>query len=253
MKRARSLVLFILLFSLILPGLMWFMPAPEVSRFGPDGFKFQAAITMLLAWLHVGAAILFVAGLDGFKATLKRAYFAICLGLVVTAVAVAQLPLIAIFNLWNSPWALKGGLTLPMIGTLLIYAGVYTFARALQIRHVPTSPWVVVPLFVVAAGAVGLAMDPSFDLTTAGYITGLILGTAIVWLTFRIKQTAGPAYTNALAWFMLPPLLNTCGVGLLIIWALAREEAPWYAAIPFAFVGALYVKAGYAFNKIKEY
>jgi len=252
MKQANRTLLIILLFSVIIPAATFLLPVPEGALGGTQGFLIATATSALLAWLHAGAAMLFLDGLAGFKPRLKRAYFIICFGLVATAISLMQFPILSIFNLFYSSWAVNGGTVLPVIGTLLIYGGLLAFATGLNIKHMPTQPWLVLPAGVLIAMVGGLAPG-AFDVTLAGYWLSAVLCIAVVWLIIRIKQAAGPAYTNALAWFAIAPFVNTLGLLLVIVYLSTGQEVPTVAFIPFAFVGALYVKAGYAFNKIKEY
>ena len=253
MKRARLLLFGIVVASIAASAATLLLPIPPKVALGQESFHVTTATTTALACLHAGAAVLFWAGLDGFKERLQRAYFSICCGLIVYAVSLLEYPLIAVFDLWNEPWALNGGLTLPTVGALLIYFGLLAFARALNVKYFATSPAVILSAAVVFAALTNWAAGSWIDFNLAGNSISLVLSVAIGMAMLRIKQTTGPAYTNALAWFALAPMVNALGVLLLISFAVLHIQMPAVIALPFVFVGALYVKAGYSFNKIKEF
>jgi hypothetical protein len=252
-NRARLLLLGVIGASAVISAATLLIPIPPKVALGQESFHVTMMTTTAMACLHAGAAVLFWSGLDGFKARLRRAYFSICLGLLVYSVALLQYPIIAVFDLWNEPWALNGGLALPTIGALLIYTGLLAFAKALNVRYLATSPFVVLAAAIVLAFIANWAAGTWIDLNLTGNCVSLVIGIAVGMLVLRIKQTAGPAYTNALAWFALAPLVNAIGILLLIAFAVLHIPLPAIITLPFVFVGALYIKAGYSFNKIKEF
>jgi hypothetical protein len=261
MKRARRWLLSIGIAVVPVVGLALLVPEPdEVSTvIRPGEFKPSLVTAAIMAWLYIGTAILFLMGLDIFKEKLRQAYRLICAGLVLLGIGLVQLPLLVATGHFDSAWIEYGGLSLPaLVAWILIYAGVRSFAKAVG----DTSAWTSVPLtwffiIILTAAAGWFANDlpdkqfssVAFAGNTANYLIGLVSAV----LVLRIKHMAGPAYTAALTWFALSIVVSAFGIFLIQIYEVLGTQGGVMAGVPFVLSSALFLKAGYAFNKIREY
>jgi hypothetical protein len=91
------------------------------------------------------------------------------------------------------------------------------------------------------------------NISFAGNIANACLSSAALVAGIHIRLLAGPAYTNAMSWLVLALVANLFGqFPTTILEVMAIPESS-ILAIPQVLTGALFVKAGYAFNKIAEY
>jgi hypothetical protein len=261
MKRAKQTLLVILVLAVLLPLATIVVPVPthDTALIHAKDFRSGLIASAFFAWLYVGAAILFLIGLDVFKERLKRTYTAICLGLVLYGIASVQVPILVATKQLDSPWGLNGGLLAPFVlGTLLMYLGQRSFAVALGFKSIWTSRTIILSIaFAVALLFGWLARDWSqltfSNVSFAGNIANICLGTASLVLAIRVRLLAGPAYTNALTWFMLAIAASWLGQFPSPLFEVLDIPESAILAVPLAVSGALFVKAGYAFNKIREY
>jgi hypothetical protein len=254
MKQAKQTLIAVTVLAIILPLATLAIPAPADPIGTVQEFRAATITTTLFAWLHIGAAWMFLLGLDGFKERLKRAYRVVCLGLLMLGLAQLQYPVLSVFELWYSPWVTEyAGLSLPnLVASVFLFLGIRSFARALNDKSWLLSPSVV-PLAVLLGAAGSLVLPGLYRLDSAAIFAHIILGLVNAVLVLRIKRVAGPAYTNALAWFFMA-LVVTIGSSVMVVILdnLHVERGP-ILGVPAALAGILFVKAGYAFNKIKEY
>ena len=193
------------------------LPTPE--ELTAVAFHVPLIIETILASLSIGAALLFLTGLSGFKVKLKVAYALIAIGMVIYAFALVQLPILQVLDMFTSTYVVDGYLNiLYVIASLLLLAGVLRYGKLLQAEPAIMSPIVIA--LVVAVSAIVSPMLPhsgNFYHTASGLIlnvaltaaTAALLSMAAIGLLV-VKRAAGPAYTKALAWSFL-------GVSMLAI------------------------------------
>lgn len=256
---ARNLVWLVLGTACAIAALTLLVPKPADPTLDTTGFYAGVMVTSFFAVLHVGAAVLFLYGVRDFKPQLRRAYSIICGGLVCLALALLQFPFFSVLNLWHRAWFSDGGALLPYLAAeVLLFGGVAAFAAILGARGRWFSGGPMTGL-LLSAGLLTYALFQLSDGARSSFDVGLpvelvmfLLACAALSLALRIKGAAGPAYTNALAWFVLALSVN---IFVFIIGAVANitgAEGPWQGIAP-AIQGILFMKAGYAFNKVNSY
>lgn len=261
MKKAKLTLLVILIFAILLPIVSLVVPGPteDTALLKAENFAAGLAACVFFATLYMGASALFMIGLDVFKDRLKRAYSAICTGLILLGIATVQIPILIALNLLESPWSLGGGLLAPFImGGFMLYLGLRSFATALGDKSPWTSAGGVLVVALVFGGIFAwLARDWSqisfSSISFAGNIVSVWISTAALALAIRIHNLAGPAYTQALSWFIVAMVANLFGQFPAPILEVAGTPESPLLAVPQIITGLLFVKAGYAFNKIKDY
>ncbi len=254
MRAAHRILLLIFGLAIILPALALLVPQPSTlpSGVGPEEYKFVPPTVALFTWLHLGAALLFLAGLSGFKDRFRNAYQLICGGLVLYGFSLLQFPVLAALNLWQGAWAVNGGKSLPLLlGSLIIFVGLRMFARGVNVKGPLITFWALLSIPILASFA-GLLVEDSVRVQFIANVASTLMAIWLVPLTLQIRRAAGPAYSNALLWFSIALAINAFAQGLpaAIIFLHVTEGA--FSAIPFAIAGILFVIAGNAFTKISE-
>lgn len=259
--RAKYTLLWVIIPAVVLPCLALLVPVPKIglpADVSAQEFHGGMFGTVLFAWLHIGAALLFWQGMDAFKERLRRAYRAICVGLIAISIAMFQIPFFMALALFESRWVEIGLLPLPyVLAGYMLYRGVRSFALAVG----DVSAWgrqhMLLPALLIAAISTFYSLLAVHSLRAAMesavvvFVVLLLIVTSI--LVLRIKQRTGPAYTRALAWLFIA---LTCSAVSMILPPLALvlgQEQGSILALPVAIAAALYVKAGYEYSKILEY
>lgn len=261
MKNATKILWVTLVGAVIFPALAYLVPAPNaVTPFiPPDQFNMALAFSLFMAWLYISSAILFLAGLDVFKDQLRHAYQRICLGLCFLGALLIQIPVLVATNISDSLWATSGAYLLPYAAAwIFIYTGVRSFAKTLGDTGMWVNIYAVLGITVAASAVAWVLVHLVLEANVNGFllainIANILLVFVCAVLILRIKNRAGPAYTNALAWFSLPLIITLMGNLITTISELAAVDVTLIAAPPYLLTALLFVRAGYAFNKIKEY
>ncbi len=254
MKQANRIVWLITALAICLPLVTGLVPRPQ-SAVGAVEFHAILAVSIFQAVLHVGAAVLFLMGLKGFKTLLRWAYFAICTGLILFAVTYLLVPFFHAFNLFDSAWFKNGGVAIVYaFGMVWVVFGLSAFAHGLGSRGVwaKQSFLLCVPLaLTVAAGF--LARQHVLFVEFASPFASAAFTIVAASLALYIKRTAGAAYTYAMAWLFLALVICTIsGIWATVQIFFGNAQEP-LQIIPSLTSGIVFVKAGYAFNKVKEY
>ncbi len=254
MKSARRILMLIFGVAIVLPVIIiLFVPIPEnLTTIRTQEYKVATAAVSVVAWLYAGAVILFLTGLRGFKEQFRRAYKAICVGLALYGVSFLQFPVIATFNLWDSPWAQNGGKALPLIiASVAIFTGLRQFALALNIRSRLTnfSILALVPLIAIPGGWL---IEESQRISLIGDLLCVTITTILVLLAIRIQRAAGPAYKKSLRWLSILLITNLTAMALPPIIHILHITEGAFVTLPFMIASILSVVAGYSFNKIGE-
>jgi hypothetical protein len=254
MKKANQALMIIIVLAVILPLSTLWLPVPPNPSGGVQAFRIATISTTLLAWLHFGAAGMFLLAMDVFKAGLKQAYRAICAAILVLGIAQLQFPVLSALNLWSSVWVTRYGMvSVPgLIAGISLFFGVRSFAFALKDKSWLTSRYLVIVALVIGVG-IGVLLDVPYTVEAAGGIATATLGSVNAALVLRIKRITGVAYTGAFAWLFLAVAVTTIGTVAPTIFDLFGVSRGPILALPAALAGVLFVKAGYAFNKIREY
>lgn len=255
-KRAKKLLIGLLavtplcLLGMLIPQPSG-LPASIADAFGP-----LIAIGLLITWLCVIAALQFWLGLGGFQQEVKRAYAAICVGTIFVGLGVLQLPVIVSLGWLDTPLFTAGGfMALHVTSVTVLFWGTCLFARAVGVKNIGR----VAALMLLAAATIAVtggilsgAVTMS-DITPIGRIWVAVLSAMSAGIVLHIKRTSTPIYGSAMAWFAAGLVMGaaTHSFGLML-WVTGQGTSP-LILLPYFVMAPLYVAAGFAFNKIREY
>lgn len=186
----------------IIAALLSFYFAPSA-----EGLGTTLATWISFATFSLGAAVLFSLGLSrNFTHAFRRSYRLVAGGLIALC-----LPNIAnVLFLFNAPEAPhlvalfgEGFLTL---GVLLVYSGLYRFARLLQVQTLLTNLPLIISILLV--GIIILWISPHgevttelvFDIGRAFFVTEMVVYGLWALLAWRIARVASPVYAASLGW-----------------------------------------------------
>lgn len=261
MQRVRLTLIGVIVAAVALPLLSLLIPMPTGFVYGGTQGYYETLIgTFLFSILYAGSAIIYLEGLKAFKPQLRQAYKVICLGIAFIGFNSLQYPIFGVFNLWTSSWFLQGGADVPyFVASILIFFGVRLFARVLNLtpRALSVGLMTLVTLLVGVITFVIVrllhleqsAFDMHLTLTTMPLVPFLLTALGVL----KIKQSSGPAFANALAWFFVTLLSSAAGVVLLSSFDFAGQTKVIPLLLLPIVLGALWIKSAYAFNKISLY
>ncbi len=254
----------IFLLALAAVGVVFVIPVAE-GAVNPFATHWRTAAGTASMVLFVGAALIFLKGLKIFKSKLRLAYRLIAFGIMAFSVALIQLVIWGMMDLWDTAWATSGSGLLPYVVTAaLIYIGTRTFARLLGIRGVLTSFRIVFGATLVIAVLMYIAasMWVTYDLegtnvyiAVGAWTSSYLLAAAI--LAYKIYRSIGMYYQESMRWLF---------IGLAALCAAAWHETintfwfnngdtytdyGWYL-IPWVVAGLILVLASYQFRKLSN-
>ncbi|HKU18994.1 MAG TPA: hypothetical protein VJP80_07050 [Candidatus Saccharimonadales bacterium] len=236
--------------------------APEAKIANPHAAHTRTAVAIFVATTFTGAALWFLAGLHSFKAGLRTAYRLLAVSMILFSVAYLQLPIIGLYDWWNSAWVNSGGVILPFVAAaLFLYVGVRRFARELQMQSVVRKFWLITLLAIVLAavfGAVahqwGRYQEQSLDTYIAVVAFALVYMAGAMILMFRITKVIGQAYHGAmrLLSIALAALAFAAAHEIVSTFAFPSGTTPYeiYGIYlwPSVLTGILFVRASRAFS-----
>lgn len=240
----------------ILAGLCFFL----VSESGAPQ-RFSVAVSLSASLLHVYALVLFVRGFRYFKQELRTAYTLLSVGIAFLGIAIAQLPIINLFNL--SFWTDSGAMLIPyLIAVIPTLLGMGRFARSLGLH----TKWLSLPIVGVSSillGSVAIFIPyvsnttPEVDLRTAIALT-IVICTFFVASTvgtIHIRHKASTSYTSSLNWLVVALTSAAIGAFIYMLELLLSGSRGWYyewsmTILYFNLTGWLFLRAGYAFSVI---
>jgi hypothetical protein len=225
----------------------------------------RAASALLMTPPFIGAAVLFLAGFGHFKAKMRQAYTLFAWGILLFGIAMIQLPIIGLRDLWESWWANSGLVVAPFIfATSFIYLGIQRFALLLGIKNKLTD-W---RLLFSSALAFTLAsfFGGHYLALYADSVDGLdiyiaIVAWSVVCITFaallgrQVIDRIGPLYQPAMRWLTTGLLALSFAAWHEYIINYFTNNDTWYIAYgisfwPFIVSGLIMLRAGYAFTLI---
>jgi len=261
----KKIVVCTLLLALVAAVAFVFVPAPQNWTEAAWAFHYQLTISAVIAVLHVGASVLFLNSLGAYKTELRKAYIYISVGVVVIALGTLQLPILSLFNLWESAWVTSGGIILPfLVAGISLYAGARLLGRLVNAKTVLTKASVVVPAII--AITVVLSFLPhgaksmpelEFDISNAVLVIDALFMLSGALIVLRIKNQIGEHYVNAMAWLFAA--LFGAAIILLIVFLDAlftngeQELTGQITNFLAAMIGLIWLRAAYAFAKAKDY
>lgn len=235
----------------------------DLGTTADEGLRSRAAAAFIMTPPFVGAARLFVAGLKHFKSKMRTAYTQFALGIMLFGIAMVQLPIIGMVNLWETWWANSGLVVLPFIlATLLIYAGMQRFSLLLGIKNKFTDWRIVLSIGLIFTTA--SFFGSHYLAVYVDSVEGLDMYIAIVawsvtFITFasllarQVIDRIGPFYQPAMRWLTTGLLtLSFAGWHEYLISFITNNDS-WYVAHgisfwPFIIGGLVMLRAGYAFT-----
>lgn len=263
MQKITKIICVIITFAILGFLVSFFIPIPPGGS-GTDSPNPQLmlATSVFYTLVYIGAALLFLIGVSAYKATLRVAYAAISVGIVLLGAGLAQVVLLRIFGLLESPWVQFGGVTLPFVAAgLAIYLGTRSMAKLIGITSPLTNPIVTVILLIICVVLVifsphGASSIPElfYDISNVISVWETVLFLISLCLVFQIKSRIGTHYTSSMLWLVLGLLISVIVTFAVLFVALITGEAltgyPLDALIIIG--GFLYLQAGYSFAKTKE-
>ncbi|HLZ14666.1 MAG TPA: hypothetical protein VKQ34_01600 [Candidatus Saccharimonadales bacterium] len=247
--------------ALLVVGGSFFLPNAHGVT---DAFRahIRTAVALLAAVCFTSASIWLLSGVRQFKSNLRRAYALVCIGFTTFSLALLQLPLAGLFNLWNSFWITSGAVIVVFVlTTIVIYIGMRMFARLIQVKHPAGSFWLVTAVTMAFAAATFMA-SPHLILykhtpDVVVYLTAVAMGAgyliASLLLSLRIMRSMGAAYRRAMRWLAITFVGLSVGALHEYFTTYLGDTNNRYAEYgiylwPFVVTGVLILRAAYEFS-----
>jgi hypothetical protein len=262
--RASVKVGVIIIASFVWAGLWWLLPArgTDPHAVAPH---LRVAIGALAMAAYTGAGLWFISNLRYFTAKLRRVYLLVTIGLITYGFALLQLPVIGLFNLWESFWVTSGAVILFFALTpVIIYLGMRQYARLVHAKSIALSYWPVLAV-MLAFGAATYVVSPHLvwypkvaDLTI--YLT--VVGTALVILTastimaWSLARSMGSTYQKSMRWLAITlTAMSIAGLHEYITSYFENDTNVFYVdygiyLVPWVIAGFIALRAAYAFNNL---
>lgn len=240
------------------------IPIPESWDGSWAAFHIPLAATMAYAWLHIGAASLFLSGMRAYKAVLRYAYISLSLGIALTALGTLLLAIMNGFDLFEAAEPLGGlALILFWLTGLSIYMGMRQLGKVVRVQSVLTRVWIVMPIVIaVCVASMLLPHAPStapeavVNMMIAITLWGSLLNFLSALIVLKIKQRIGWHYTNAMAWLFAVLVMGGVILAITLLYLLLFDGKNQLVGrtidVIGLLLGLLWLKAGYAFSRTKE-
>jgi hypothetical protein len=230
----------------------------------PEGHESAAALAVFFALVGLGAALLFVLGLNGFKTSFKRTYAYLYVGIVLHGLSMLAFPILFMFTslFWTDlPNLLGDGPYL--IGTILIFMGLLHFTRLLSLKTWLQNSLLVVPIVVMITALAWLLPHQMYDYSELRFdLVKSILSLECLFsllslpLLAKLIQTASFVYTRPLRWLLAAVAANAFAGAVYAVTNYVRlpqdQSVALYnvVGIVYALTQLLFLIAGYSFNRI---
>jgi len=266
MKQINKIIIGIIVVDIAVTLLTFLLPVPS-SWLNSNSliFHLSVAYSVVYSFFYFGAALLFLVELRSYRAQMRRAYVLLATGIIVTAITFLQVPVLSALGLWQNPIVAGGAPGIPYIlAGLFLYAGMRKFAHLVGVRSWATSfVWVIVVAVVCAALATFL---PHGQASLPDELTVDIFTVIIAWIgTFsamsavvvgQVRAQIGELYVNAMAWLLLALGSSVMVIVITLVYTLwlPNDTFSYLVVNPFIIISSLvYLKAGQAFTKTKDY
>ena len=238
------------------------VPVPASWSGASIDFHYTLANSVAYTLLHAGAGILFISGLGAYKAALRAAYIKIAIGITLVGAGLAQVIILTIFDLIQTPWVQYGGVMLPfVVAGLAIYFGIRQIAKLIGVRSPLINIWVVFPSVII--GIVTTSFLPHtnsplpelvFDIANAISVGDVLLYAIALALVLQIKSRIGAHYRKATRWMAigLAGSVTITSFVLIQTYVLGQQPASYVLDTLVIIGGLLYLKAGHSFAKTEE-
>ncbi len=168
-------------------------------------------IPLFLVVLHIDIAWLYISALTHFKPEFKRAFFFVCVGILLFSVAFSHYVLIELLELGQAELFRYGGLTLLDASCyFFMYIGLRQYAQLLGIKSFAVS-WPKVTLIALGLSLVAIVIphtgqrpfEPYFDVSLIGiWLFSMFLALNAV-VSSQIVKSVTPAYARSLRWLRI--------------------------------------------------
>lgn len=261
----RTVALVIVLVAFAAAALSYLLPvAPTVI----DETKAQmrTAAAVVLAVLFTGAAIWYWNGLQHYKSRLRVVYILLGISMVLFSVAMLQLPIFGLFDLWKTRWATGGGaILLFILSTIPMYLSMRLLGRLAGVKSKAGSLWFVTGVTVVVAVCAAI-VSPHFIrhnmVGAPAYVATVIAASSYIFfsgiMAYRSMQALGPSYTQALKaqvfafFFLALSALNEAVVVTFMPRTTTFYSVDGVYLWSFIIAGFLFVRACYYFHLLTE-
>lgn len=202
---------------IILAGLGAIIPFLIPASATPPGYAANnVAQAVFFITLALGSAGLFLLGLRGFRPESKRAATLLAVGAVIHALGWSTAPIIFMYNPTLNTVALALLSDLPyLIGTILIFLGLWQFARLLELKSWVTDLRFVLPFLLVVLIVTSFlphAIADQSELIYDGRIGIVWLEVACnilsVILLWRLLRTISRPYTSTISCLLAMTAVN---------------------------------------------
>ncbi len=165
------------------------------------------SVPLFFVVLHIGTAWFYLTALGNFKQDVRWAFIYISAGIVMLSLAFSHYVILSLLNIDSYPALRYGGITwLFSIPFMLIFIGLRSYARLLQVKSKFTSSWLA-PTIALAA-AVVLLFVPHGAVPNTIYFHIWSIGAAMISifalpssiLAHKIQQAATAAYAKPMRW-----------------------------------------------------
>lgn len=218
MRRLRILTIIVTFLAVAIAAIIPLLLPESAGSKGNDDFITQAIVTLSLSFFPLIATALFLRGLRDFKTDFKKAYYFICSGVSVQAVALLVYPTAVYFDVLGSSLTSYGGDLLYGVGALLILLGIGRFAKLLQLQNWLSNIWIVTVISASLSTILWLlphtpvqADELYFDLTKSLIAFEGFVSLISAFLVLRIRSRASRLYSQPLAWLSAAFIFNTVG------------------------------------------
>lgn len=221
----------------------------------------QLAVPLFSMGLHLGMAWFYVSSFRYFTRALRRAYGYVVAGILVTGLGISNFPVVQILDLGKYALFRYDGLVILFgIASLLLYVGVWSFARLLGVRSVLASNWFLVLIstaLVVISILTGYLLGRSdqiyFDLSFLGTIATAVYCGIGAMLAGLITSEVTAQYSRGLRWLAACLLFVAIGSTMASVSLIMLPDlhglGPAYMMAPFMISELLMLQAGYTFKK----
>lgn len=266
MTKVKGTVITILIVAAVGAVLTLAVPKPSNWQFDSWAFYWPLLSSVVMATLHTGAAVLFLSGLNIYKADLKRAYRMFVGAILLTAIGTIQLPIIDTFDLNNSFWVTGGVIIIPfLLSGMLNYFGARSLARLVGVKSLLTKATIIVPLALVASFLSSFLPHSSsqiaeiqLDASVAFVVWTLALDIPAAVLAWRVKTHIGAHYVPAMTWLSLSLIAASTVLVLalghyLVAGGSNHDTGNDIVDLTSAIVGLVWLRASYEFVKTRDY
>jgi hypothetical protein len=262
-SRAPLKVIGIIIAAFACAGLFWLLPARNATD--PTAAHMRVAIAALAMATYTGAGIWFITNLHFFTARLRTAYALVSVGLIAFSLALMQLPVLGLFNLWDSFWISSGAVVAGFaISPILIYSGMRQYARLVEAKSSAVSYLRILAITVAFAIATYFISPylirypdvpglPTYLAVVATTLAFVLASTRLAW---RLSRSMGSSYHHAMRWLAIAlTAMSLAGLHEYITAYLENDTDVFYVdygiyLLPFVAAGFFALRAAYAFSQL---